>query len=124
MKIATCLAVASALCGLLGPAKAEEILLSCVVSSKEAPKQDLFVKVSGGRVFYGSAMSSLVAAESLNKGSLSISNSHIAFRQTWPASHVQWDWNIDRDTGNIGIKYINTENKRVFLTKTGSCAGG
>jgi hypothetical protein len=124
MKTATSLAAVIALCGLLSPAKAEEILLSCVVSSKEAPKQDLFVKVSGGRVFYGSAMSSLVAAESLNKGSLSISNSHIAFRQTWPASHVQWDWSIDRDAGNIGIKYINTENKRVFLTKTGSCTGG
>ena len=124
MKIATPLMIAIMSCGLLGSAKAEEIILSCVVSQQDAPRQDLFVKVSDGHVFYGSSMSGLVAAESMNKGSLSISGGQISFRQTWPSNHVQWDWSIDRASGEISIKYINTENKKVFLTKRGSCAGG
>ena len=68
--------------------------VSCVVSQQDAPRQDLFVKVSDGRVFYGSSMSALVAAESMNKGSLSVSSSQISFKQTWPSNHVQWDWSI------------------------------
>ncbi len=124
MKIASPVMIAISSCGLLGPAKAEEIMLSCVVSQQDAPRQDLFVKVSEGRVFYGSAISALVAAESMNKGSLSVSSRQISFRQTWPSNHVQWDWSIDRGSGDISIKYINTENKKVFLTKRGSCAGG
>jgi hypothetical protein len=111
-------------CGLLGAAKAEEITLSCVVSQQDAPRQDLFVKVSDGRVFYGSSMSALVAAESMNKGSLSVSSGEISFRQTWPSTHVQWDWSIDRASGGISIKYINTQNNKAFLTKRGSCTGG
>jgi hypothetical protein len=59
MKVATPLMIAIMSCGLLGPAKAEEITLSCVVSQQDAPRQDLFVKVSDGRVFYGSSMSAL-----------------------------------------------------------------
>jgi|GEM_PF-2673509 hypothetical protein len=124
MKIATPLMIAITSCGLLGSAKAQEIMLSCVVSSQDAPKQDLFVKVSEGRVFYGSSMSALVPAESMNKGSLSIGGGQISFRQTWPSNHVQWDWSIDRASGDITIKYINTENKKAFLTKRGSCSGG
>jgi hypothetical protein len=124
MKTTAPLAIALTLCGFLSPARAEEILLSCVVASQDAPKQNLLVKVSDGHVFYGQTMASLVAAGSMNKGSLSVGNGHISFRQTWPASHVQWDWSIDRGSGDISIKYINTANKRVFLTKRGLCTGG
>jgi len=124
MKIATPLMIAIMSCGLLGPAKAEEITLSCVVSQQDGPRQDLFVKVSGGRVSYGSSMSALVPAESMNKGSLSVSSGEISFRQTWPSTHVQWDWSIDRASGGISIKYINTQNNKAFLTKRGSCTGG
>ena len=123
MKIATPLMIAIMSCGLLGAAKAEEITLFCVVSQQDGPRQDLFVKVSDGRVSYGSSMSALVAAESMNKGSLSVSGGEISFRQTWPSSHVQWDWSIDRASGGISIKYINTQNNKVFLTKRGSCDG-
>jgi hypothetical protein len=124
MKIATPLMIAITSCGLLGAAKAEEITLSCVVSQQDGPRQDLFVKVSGGRVSYGSSMSALVPAESMNKGSLSVSSGEISFRQTWPSTHVQWDWSIDRASGGISIKYINTQNNKAFLTKRGSCTGG
>ncbi len=123
MKIATPLMIAVMSCGLLGAAKAEEIMLSCVVAQQDGPRQDLLVKVSDGRVFYGSSMSALVAAESMNKGSLSVSSGQISFRQTWPSSHVQWDWSIDRASGGISIKYINTQNNKVFLTKKGACEG-
>ncbi|MGA8169732.1 MAG: hypothetical protein WB816_02675 [Methylocystis sp.] len=123
MKPTTPLAITLALCGLHDQAKAEQLVLACVVSSTDAPPQSLFVKVSDGNVFYGASMDSLIAAQSMNKGSLSVSNSHVAFRQTWPANHVQWDWNIDRDTGNIAIKYIDMGSKRTFLTKKGSCTG-
>ena len=123
MKLAVLLMTAIVTCGLLGPARAEEISLSCVVSQQDAPKQDLFVKVNEGRVFYGSSPSALVPAESMNKGSLSVIGAQISFRQTWPSNHVQWDWSIDRASGGISIKYINTENNKVFLTKRGSCAG-
>ncbi len=123
MKVATPLMIVVMSCGLLGPAKAEEITLFCVVSQQDAPRQNLFVKVSEGRVFYGQSASDLVAAESMNKGSLAVSGGQISFRQTWPSSHVQWDWSIDRASGDISIKYINTENKKVFLTKRGSCEG-
>ena len=99
-------------------------MLSCVVSQQEGPRQDLFVKVSNGLVFYGPSREALVAAESMNKGSLSVSGDQISFRQTWPSNHVQWDWSIDRASGDISIKYINTQNRKVFLTKRGSCAGG
>jgi len=124
MKIATPLMIAITSCGLLGAAKAEEITLSCVVSQQDGPRQDLCVKVSGGRVSYGSSMSALVPAESMNKGSLSVSSGEISFRQTWPSTHVQWDWSIDRASGGISIKYINTQNNKAFLTKRGSCTGG
>ena len=124
MKVATPLMIAIMSCGLLSPAKAEEITLSCVVSQQDGPRQDLFVKVSGGRVSYGSSMSALVPAESMNKGSLSVSSGEISFRQTWPSTHVQWDWSIDRASGGISIKYINTQNNKAFLTKRGSCTGG
>ena len=124
MKIATPLMIAITSCGLLGAAKAEEITLSCVVSQQDGPRQDLFVKVSGGRVSYGSSMSALVPAESMNKGSLSVSSGEISFRQTWPSTHVQWDWSIDRASGGISIKYINPQNNKAFLTKRGSCTGG
>jgi hypothetical protein len=124
MKIATPLMIAITSCGLLGAAKAEEITLSCVVSQQDGPRQDLFVKVSGGRVSYGSSISALVPAESMNKGSLSVSSGEISFRQTWPSTHVQWDWSIDRASGGISIKYINTQNNKAFLTKRGSCTGG
>ena len=124
MRIATPLMIAIMSCGLIGPAKAEEIMLSCVVAQQDGPKQDLIVKVSDGRVFYGPSTAALVAAESMNKGSLSVSGGQISFRQTWPSNHVQWDWNIDRASGGITIKYINTGNNKAFLTKRGSCAGG
>ncbi len=68
MKIATPLMIAVMSCGLLGAAKAEEITLSCVVSQQDGPRQDLFVKVSDGRVSYGSSMSALVAAEFHEQG--------------------------------------------------------
>ena len=123
MKAATPLMIAIMSCGLLGPAKAEEITLFCVVSQQDGPRQNLFVKVSDGHVSYGQSMSALVAAESMNKGSLAVTSGEISFRQSWPSNHLQWDWSIDRASGGISIKYINTENKRVFLTKRGSCEG-
>lgn len=124
MKIATPAMIAIMCCGLLRAAKADEIALSCVIAAQDAPKQDLFVKISDGRVFYGASASTMIAAESLNRGSLAVSGDHISFRQIWPSSHVQWDWSINRGSGEIIIKYVNMGNNKAFLTKRGSCARG
>jgi len=124
MKPATALSAALILTALVSQAKAEEILLSCVLSSPDLPRQDLIIKVSNGRIAYGSTMASLVDVETIDKGSLSIKDSHIAFKQTWSDTHVQWDWNIYRDSGDISIRYINTENRKQFLQKKGSCSNG
>ena len=109
MKPATALSAALILTALISQAKAEEILLSCVLSSPDLPRQDLIIKVSNGRIAYGSTMASLVDVETIDKGSLSIKDSHIAF---------------DRDSGDISIRYINTENRKQFLQKKGSCSNG
>jgi hypothetical protein len=123
MKAATALSIAVILASFVGHAQAEEILFSCMVSSQDTAKQKLIVKIKDGHVSYGADMASLVGADSIIKGSLAIDGGHIAFKQTWARSHVEWDWNIDRGAGAISIKYVNTENKKTYLNKKGSCVG-
>lgn len=123
MKLAKILSLAMVVCA-VSRAEAEEISLSCVVSSQGSAPQNLIVKISEGRVRYGASATELANADSMVKGSLSISASQISFRQTWPATHVQWDWSINRGNGAINIKYINTATKKPFLTKRGECGGG
>jgi hypothetical protein len=122
MKRLATLTLAATICGLIGEAKAQEMQLSCVISSAELPQQNLVIQVRDGHIFYGATASSLVSAETIDKGSLAISKSRIAFRQSWADTKVQWDWNIDLDTGEISIRYINLVNKKQFLQKTGSCS--
>jgi hypothetical protein len=122
MKRAILLSAAVVVVGFVHQAKAEDMLLSCVLSSQELPRQDLVIQIKDGHVLYGSSAQNLVNAETIDKGSLSVSKNRVAFKQTWSDTKVQWDWNIDRETGDISIRYINTENKKQFLQKKGTCS--
>ncbi|QGM45399.1 hypothetical protein [Methylocystis heyeri] len=114
--------LAATICGFVSQARAEDMQLTCVISSAELPQQNLVIQVRDGRIFYGATASSLVSADTIDKGSLAITKSRIAFKQSWADTKVQWDWNIDLDTGDIGIRYINLVNKKQFLQKKGSCS--
>ncbi|HMK90286.1 MAG TPA: hypothetical protein VK446_11725 [Methylocystis sp.] len=109
------------LVGLLcaGAARAESVALSCQIASKEGPSQDLSVEIANGRVRYGSGGSALVEAQSIS--GFSMNGGSIAFRQNFPSERVVWDWTIDRASGAITIKYVNTANSSTFLTKRGTC---
>jgi hypothetical protein len=122
MKKTIILSLAIMTTALAAPAKAEDLQLSCVISSAELPQQNLVVQIRDGRIFYGATASTLVSADTIDKGSLSISKSRIAFRQSWADTKVQWDWNIDLETGDISIRYINLVNHKQFLQKKGSCS--
>jgi hypothetical protein len=122
MNKAIILSLAIMTSALAAPAKAQDFQLSCVISSAELPQQNLVVQVRDGHILYGATASSLVSADTIDKGSLSITKSRIAFRQSWADTKVQWDWNIDLETGDISIRYINLVNHKQFLQKTGSCS--
>jgi len=124
MKNAALLLFPLVLFGLATQAKAEQISLSCSIASEGAPKQDIVLEIRDGRVRYGSDRSSLVAITSIAGSSLVANSGVIAFKQLFPASHVAWDWRVDRATGEITIRYINTGNGKQFLKKSGTCAGG
>ncbi len=123
MKKAILLSAALVMSGAVNQAKAEDVFLSCVLSSQELPRQDLVIQIRDGHVLYGSSAGNLVKVETIDKGSLSVSKNRVAFRQTWLDTKVQWDWSIDRESGDISIRYINTENKKQFLQKKGTCTG-
>ncbi len=122
MKKAIIFIAATMFTGLAAQAHAEDIFLSCVLSSQELPEQNLVIQVKNGRILYGANASSLVSADTIDKGSLVLTKSRIAFKQSWRDTKVQWDWNIDRDTGDISIRYINLQNNKQFLQKKGSCS--
>jgi hypothetical protein len=122
MKRAIILAIAAAASGVVSAANAQEVALSCVISGADLPPQNLVVQIRDGRIFYGATASSLVSPDSIEKKSVAITSSHIAFKQSWRDTKVQWDWNIDLSTGEISIRYINLVNKKQFLQKTGRCS--
>ena len=103
-------------------ARAEDIALTCSVSSASFPSQDIVLRIQGGRVSYGSDAQSLIDAESIEKSSLVVKSDKIAFKQLFASTRVAWEWKIDRASGDIEIKYINTENGKPFLTKKGKCS--
>jgi hypothetical protein len=115
----TSLLLALALWAPASAARAESVSLSCEISSSVSPPQDLIVEVRDGHVRYGSSASSLVEAGSISN--FTASGDVISFKQNFPATHVTWDWTIDRASGAITIKYINSANGKTFLTKRGSC---
>ncbi len=124
MKTAAPISLFILLLGFAAPARAEEILLSCSFASEGGPRQDIVLEVANGRVRYGSSAASMVKVDSLERSSLVVSGAHIGFKQIWPATHVAWDWSIDRASGAMTLKYISTANGKSFLKKTGTCAGG
>jgi hypothetical protein len=109
---------------LAAPARAEQILLSCSFAADNGPRQDIALEIANGRVRYGSNAGSMVNVDSLERSSLVANAGRIAFKQVWPATHVAWNWSIDRASGALTINYVNTNNGKSFLTKTGTCGGG
>jgi len=103
-------------------ARAEDVSLTCSVSSASFPNQEIFLQIKGGRISYGSDKDSLVEAESIEKASLVVKPDRIAFKQLFASTRVAWEWKIERATGGIEIKYVNTENGKSFLTKKGKCS--
>ncbi|HXY59648.1 MAG TPA: hypothetical protein VEH76_13835 [Methylocystis sp.] len=99
--------------------RAETVALSCHVASAEGAQNDLVVEIGNGHVRYGPSGDALVAAQSIS--GFSEGGETIRFKQNFPATHTVWDWSIDRSSGEITIKYINTLNGKPFLTKRGTC---
>lgn len=110
--------------GTAAPARAEQILLSCAFAADNGPRQDIMLEIANGRVRYGSSAASMVNVDSLERASLVANAERIAFKQAWPATHVAWNWSIDRASGAMTIKEVNTNNGKSFLTKTGACGAG
>jgi len=102
-----------------GGLRAESLTLSCHVASSEGVHNDLVVEIGNGRVRYGASGESLVDAQSVK--ALSVGGSEISFTQSFPSTNTMMDWTIDRASGAIMIKYINTRNSKPFLTKRGAC---
>lgn len=98
--------------------RAQTVSLSCHVASAEGVQNDLIVEVGNGHVRYGASGDSLVAAQVT---SLSTGGETISFKQNFPSTNTVWDWSIDRASGAITIRYINTRNGKAYLTKRGSC---
>lgn len=119
MNTARTLLLALALWGLAAEARAASVFLSCRISSEEGPQQDLFVEVRDGHVRYGSSATSLVDAQSIK--SFVANGAAIRFKQSFASTQVMWDWTIDRVSGAITIRYVNSVNGKTFLTKRGSC---
>jgi len=105
-------------------AKAAPVTLTCTLGQEGMPQQEVILEIEDGAVRLGSDRENIVDAQSLEKHSLVIKKEVISFRQMFAATRVAWDWKIDRATGKVTQKYINTETGKPFLTKTGSCSGG
>ncbi|ARN80107.1 hypothetical protein [Methylocystis bryophila] len=105
-------------------AEAAPVTLTCSLGQEGMPKQELVLEIEDGGVRLGSDHENIVDAQSLEKRSLVIKKDLISFRQMFAATRVAWDWKIDRATGKVTQKYINTETGKPFLTKTGDCTGG
>ena len=120
MKKAPTLALLLPLLGLASPAQAENALLACQIASQEGVRQDIVLEVRDSRVRYGSSPSSMVVVELAGK-SLVANSETISFKQNFPSTGVVWNWSVDRASGEITIKYVNSRNGKTFLTKTGSC---
>ena len=118
MKIARPPLLALLLLAAASAARAQSVTLSCHVASAEGIQNDLIVEVGNGHVRYGASGDSLVAAQ---VNSLSTGGETISFKQNFPSTNTVWDWSIDRASGEITIRYINTRNGKPFLTKRGSC---
>jgi hypothetical protein len=105
-------------------AHATPITLTCSLGQEGMPKQEVILEIEDGAVRLGSDRENIVDAQSLEKRSLVVKKDVITFRQMFAATRVAWDWKIDRASGAVTQKYINTETGKSFLTKTGSCSGG
>ncbi len=105
-------------------ARAAPITLTCSLGQEGMPKTEVILEIDDGVVRLGSDRENIVDAQSLEKRSLVVKKDVISFRQMFAATRVAWDWKIDRATGKVTQKYINTENGKSFLTKTGDCSGG
>ena len=105
-------------------AQAAPITLTCSLGQEGMPKTDVILEIDDGVVRLGSDRENIVDAQSLEKRSLVIKKDVISFRQMFAATRVAWDWKIDRASGKVTQKYINTETGKSFLTKTGDCSGG
>ena len=105
-------------------AKAAPVTLTCSLGQEGMPKQEVILEIEDGSVRLGSDRENIVDAQSLEKRSLVVKKDMISFRQMFAATRVAWDWKIDRATGKVTQKYINTETGKSFLTKVGDCSGG
>jgi hypothetical protein len=105
-------------------ARAAPITLTCSLGQEGMPKTEVILEIDDGAVRLGSDRENIVDAQSLEKRSLVVKKDVISFRQMFAATRVAWDWKIDRASGKVTQKYINTENGKSFLTKTGDCSGG
>ncbi len=102
---------------------AAPITLTCSLGQEGMPKTEVILEIDDGAVRLGSDRENIVDAQSLEKRSLVVKKDVISFRQMFAATRVAWDWKIDRASGKVTQKYINTENGKSFLTKTGDCSG-
>ena len=105
-------------------AQAAPITLTCSLGQEGMPQQEVILQIDDGAVRLGSDQENIVDAQSLEKHSLVVKKDVISFRQMFAATRVAWDWKIDRASGKVTQKYINTETGKSFMTKTGSCTGG
>jgi len=105
-------------------AKAAPVTLTCSLGQEGMPQQEVILQIDDGAVRLGSDQENIVDAQSLEKHSLVVKKDVISFRQMFAATRVAWDWKIDRASGKVTQKYINTETGKSFLTKTGTCSGG
>jgi hypothetical protein len=105
-------------------AQAAPDTLTCSLGQEGMPQQEVILQIDDGAVRLGSDQENIVDAQSLEKHSLVVKKDVISFRQMFAATRVAWDWKIDRASGKVTQKYINTETGKSFLTKTGNCTGG
>jgi hypothetical protein len=105
-------------------AQAAPVTLTCSLGQEGMPQQAVILQIDDGAVRLGSDQENIVDAQSLEKHSLVVKKDVISFRQMFAATRVAWDWKIDRASGKVTQKYINTETGKSFLTKTGTCTGG
>jgi hypothetical protein len=105
-------------------AQAAPVTLTCSLGQEGMPQQEVILQIDDGAVRLGSDQENIVDAQSLEKHSLVVKKDVISFRQMFAATRVAWDWKIDRASGKVTQKYINTETGKSFLTKSGTCTGG